>query len=136
MPVCLLDLSGKSRRKKPPYQLHQAFSVLYWKPKDSPLRREVLDLWERRNEASVRETLKPFLKATTKSSTTSSEKLVFHIAVMRWKCSLLTPEELAMLQDWIKKQQKDRKKAQALPWSSEAAEHGDKQFAENVHIQR
>ena len=132
----VLDLSGKSGRKKPPYQLHQAFSVLYWKPQDSPLRREVQDLWERRDEDPVRETLKPFLKETAKTSMTRSKRLMFHIAVMRWKCSLLSPEELAALQDWINEQQKARKKESELPWSSEANEYGDALFSENAHIQR
>ena len=43
----VLDLSGKSKRKKRPYQLYQAYSILYWQLKDSPLRHEVEDLWTR-----------------------------------------------------------------------------------------
>jgi hypothetical protein len=31
------DITGRGARKKPPYQLHQAFSVVNWRPKDSPL---------------------------------------------------------------------------------------------------
>ena len=130
-----LDLTGRSKRKKPPYQLHQAYSILHWKPQDSPLRREVQDLWERRNEDSVRETLKPFLGKTAQARTKASEKLVFHVAVMRWKCSLLNPAELATLQDWINKQQKARQKARTLPWSAEGDEYGDKQSTENTYIQ-
>jgi hypothetical protein len=83
----------------------------------------------------VRDLLKPFLKEAAKASTTSSEKLVFHIAVMRWKCSLLDPDELNTLQDWIDEQQTARQKAQAPPWSAEANEYGDELFAENSHIQ-
>lgn len=132
----VLDLSGKSKRKKPPYQLHQAYSILHWKPQDSPLRLEVQDLWNRRNEDSVRESLRPFLKEAAKSSTTSSEKLLFHIAVMRWKCSLLNSDEITTLQDWIDEQQKARRKAQGLAWSEEADEYGDDLFTENNHIQR
>lgn len=67
---------------------------------------------------------------------TSSEKLVFHIAVMRWKCSFLRPDELATLEDWINEQEKVRLKAQTLPWSAEGDEYGDGLFADNTHIQR
>lgn len=132
----VLDLSGKSRRKKRPYQLHQAFSILYWRPLDSPLRDEVEDLWTRRTEDSVHDILKPFLKETADAVTSTSQKLIFHMAVMRWKCSLLTSEELATVQDWIDNNQKLAEKTQALPWSMEAAEHGDDLLAENTYIQR
>ena len=131
-----LDLSGKSRRKKPPYQPHQAFSIIYWRPKDSPLRREVEDLWARRNEDSVHEMLKPFLNDAVKSSTSTSEKLLFHMAVMRWKYSLLNLDERTALHNWIAEQRTSKGTARALPWSEEAVEHGDDLFAENVHIQK
>ena len=111
------------------------YSVLHWKPQDSPLRREVRDLWERQNEDSVWETLKLFLGKTAQATTTASEKLLSHIVVMRWKCSLLNLDEVAMLQDWINEQQKVRQKAQTLPWSAEGDEYGDKQSAENTYIQ-
>lgn len=88
----ILDLSGKSSRKKPPYQLHQAYSVRYWRPNDSPLWLEVEDLWARRNEDAVCEVLDPFLKMTKPASGTASQKLLFHMAVMRWKCSLLNSD--------------------------------------------
>lgn len=78
----------------------------------------------------------PFLNEAAKSSTTSSEKLVFHVAVMRWKCSLLNADELATLRDWIEEQRKAKQNMQALPWSLEATEYGDELFAENNHIQR
>ena len=55
---------------------------------------------------------------------------------MRWKCSLLTAEELTTVQDWIDKQRKLKEKAQALPWSQEATKHGDNTLAENTYIQR
>ena len=47
------------------------------------------------------------------------------MAVMRWKCSLLTPDELATLHDWINGQRALKEKTRALPWSEEAIEHGD-----------
>ena len=131
----VLDLSGKSKRKGAPYQLHQAFSILYWRPQDSPLRLEVESLWIRRDEDSVHEILKPFLKEAVKTSTSTSEKLVFHMAVMRWKCSLLTTDGLTTLQDWVDEQHKSKEKIRSLPWSDEAGEHGDGLFAENTYVQ-
>lgn len=83
----------------------------------------------------MHEILKPFLKESTKTATSTSAKLVFHMAVMRWKCSLLNPNEIATLQDWIDVQHASKKKTQTLPWSEEAGEHGDEVFAENTHIQ-
>ena len=132
----VLNLSGKSKRKKPPYQLYQAYSILHWRPKDSPLRQEVEDLWARRNESSVQEVLKPFFKDTVKASTSTSPKLLFHIAVMRWKCSLMAPDELLVLQDWIQEQTMSKEAERAFPWLTEAAEHGDALFAENTYVQR
>lgn len=102
----------------------------------SPLRNEVKDLWDRRNETSVRETLKPFLNDTIKFLMSCSERLLFHMAVMRWKWTLLTPDELATLRNWIDEQQKSKGKAHAFPWSEEAGKHGDDLFAENTYIQR
>jgi len=55
---------------------------------------------------------------------------------MRWKCSLLTPDELATLHDWINGQRALKEKTRALPWSEEAIEHGDDLFAENTYTQR
>ena len=132
----VLNLSGNSKRKKPPYQLYQAYSICYWRPDGSPLRQEVEDLWARRTESSVQELLRPFFKDTVKASTSTSQKLLFHVAVMRWKCSLLGPDELAVLNDWIGEQAKSKEAARALPWMTEAAEHGDDLFAENTYIQR
>ena len=111
-------------------------SILYWRPTGSPLRREVEDLWARRNESSVYEMLKPFLKETVKASTSTSEKLLFHMAVMRWKYSLLTPDESAALHQWIDEQHALKDTTRALEWSEEAKEFGDCPFPENVHIQR
>ena len=82
------------------------------------------------------EMLKPFFKETAKALTTTSEKLLFHMAVMRWKCSILSSDERAELQGWINEQHKLKETARALPWSEEATEHGDNAFAENVYVQR
>jgi hypothetical protein len=131
----LLNLTGKSKRKTRPHQLHQAFSILYWQPSESPLRRELEELWEKRHKEEVRKMLSPFLKEAVKS-TSASEKLAFHMAVMRWKVSVLTTEELDVLHLWINEQRKLKERARVLPWEQEASEHGDTFFAENAYIQR
>jgi len=131
-----LDLTGRSRRKTRPYQLYQAFSILYWRPPESPLRQELNELWERRHEESVSEMLSPFLEEAVESSTSTSEKFVFHVAVMRWKVSTLADEELDVLRSWIKGQQKLKEQARVSPWMQEADEYDDALFAENAHIQR
>ena len=58
------------------------------------------------------------------------------MAVMRWKCSLLSPNELTTLQEWVNEQQRAREKVWVLPWSEEAREHGDEVFAENTYVQQ
>ena len=80
--------------------------------------------------------LSPFLQESLKSSNSLSEKLVFHMAVMRWKVNALTAEELTALNLWIDEQQKSKEQARMLPWMQEADEHDDLLFAENAHIQR
>ena len=128
-------MSGKSNHKKPPYQPHQAYSILHWRPKGSLLRLEVEDLWARRNEDSVQETLKLFLKETTKGPASTSEKLLFHMAVMRWKCSIMAPNEHTTLHNRIKEQKSSKEAMRTLPWSVEASEHGDGLFTENTYVQ-
>ena len=132
----LLDLTGKSKRKARPYQLYQAYSIRYWQPLESPVRRELVEFWEKRHEESVRSLLRPFLKDAVESSPSKSERLVFHMAFMRWKVDSLTPEELDELHSWIKEQQELKEQANQLPLSQEAEEYGDPLFAENSHIQR
>ena len=80
--------------------------------------------------------LKPYLKDAVRTSASTSEKLLFHMAVMRWKCSLLAPDKMTVLHNWIGEQQKLKDARRALPWSEEAFEHGDDLFAENTYIQR
>ena len=80
--------------------------------------------------------LKPFLNETAKTSSTTSEKLLFHMAVMRWKCSLLSQGERAEVHSWINDQKKLKEVVRTLPWSVEAGEHGDSLFTENSYVQR
>ena len=125
-----LDLTGRSARKKPPYQLHQAFSVLHWRPKNSPLRREVKDLWEKRQEDAVHQLLNPYIKGG--GNIVSLTRLHFHMTVMQWKCSMLSSDESATLYDWIDGQRALNER----PWAEETKACGDDLVAENQHIQR
>ena len=80
--------------------------------------------------------LSPFLKEAVTTTTATSERLIFHMAVMRWKVKALTTEELDVLRSWIDEQQRSKEKVRVLPWAQEANEHSDPFFAENAHIQR
>ena len=114
-----------------PLQFYQAYSICYYRPKPSPLRDEVGDLWEWRTQPSVIKPLKPFL---TPASLT--ERLEFHKAVMRWKCSLLTPEEEQEHLDWIAKNLADKEEAIKRPWKAMQETGADELAKENEHIQR
>ena len=80
--------------------------------------------------------LHQFLREAVKSLSTKSEKLVFHMAVMRWKVDALKSAELDKLHSWIDEQQKLKEQAHALPWLQEADEYADPHFTENSHVQR
>jgi hypothetical protein len=89
MPV--LDLAGKHSRKKPPLQAWQAYSILKYRPKDSPLRVEVVKLFEERTNSAVIAPLIPFFPSSTDFSTV--DFLTFLSAYMRERCTHLTAEE-------------------------------------------
>jgi len=126
----LLDLTGKAtRRKLTPYQLHQAYSIKYFRPTDSPLRKEVADLWNRRDEPDVADILTPFMKTDF-----AVNRLNFHNAIMRWKCSLLTQEEIQTLEDWIAESLHTKEEGIAKPWT--VGEGEDELSEENEYIQR
>ena len=109
----LLDLSGKSDQKITPLQFHHAFSVRYFRDPDSPLRQEVRGLWERRDHASVIKLLDGFWDPKQ-----PLEPLKFHNAVMRWKCSLLTPEQQQEHQEWIDRNTLEREEELKQPWKA------------------
>ena len=62
----------------------------------------------------------------------SLSQLQFHMAIMQWKCSLLSPNELVTVRSWIDEQQT----LSGCPWAMEASTYEDKLVAENQHIQR
>lgn len=130
-PKELLDLTGKTTRKPIPYQLHHAYSIRYYRDPNSPLRKEVDDLWDRREDKEVIEQLATFTKSDDLSS---DNRLSFHNAVMRWKCSLLTEEELQELEEWITNSLAEKEEAISKPWK--AGQDEGELSAENEYIQR
>ena len=118
-------MTGKSSRKPAPHQFHHAYSLCFYQPKDSPLRQEVEDLWNRRKEKSVIDQLTPFMNA----GDSCNRRLGFHNTVMRWKCSLLTDVERQELQDWIDKKVLEKEEETKQPWKA------TQYTAENDYIQ-
>ena len=131
-PKELLDLTGKAVRKPSPYQLHHAYSVRYFRPANSPLRKEVDDLWERQADKTVIDLLSPFLK----TDNSGDKQLNFHNAIMRWKCSLLNKEELQEMEDWIADAVLKKGEEISKPWKVGLGEDGDELSVENEYIQR
>jgi hypothetical protein len=125
-------LTGRSQRKPAPLQFHQAFSVRFFQPKDSPLRKEVDDLWKRRGEKEVIDLLAPFVP----TEDPPNSRLGFHNAAMRWKCSLLTEEEQQEHQDWIDEDAVEKEKSMNQPWKALQEVGDDELSAENQYIQR
>ena len=99
VPRAVLDVTGKSTRKKPPLQKWQAYSVLKYRPSDSPLRDEVGALYESRDEPTAISFLLPFLPPGTDLATV--HPLVFLSACMREHCTRLSAEEEEEVQAYI-----------------------------------
>jgi hypothetical protein len=129
-PKAVLDLTGGTRRKLAPYQFHHAYSIRFYRPKDSPLRELVSEYWERRKEKEIIDRLSPFI-----SNNNFDSPITFHGAVMRWKCSLLTDEECQEHQDWITQNLLEREKEEKQPWSATQGVGEDELTAENKYIQ-
>ena len=126
-----MDLTGKSARKPVPLQPYQAYSARYFQP-NSPLREEVDDLWNRREEQEVIDILSPFMVGEA----SHNRRLFFHNAVMKWKCSKLSEDEKEELQAWIEDEVDERWDAIKHPWKNPQVEEADELTVENQYIQR
>lgn len=113
-PDPLLDLSGKHARKKPPLQPWQAFSVLYFHPADSSLRREVDELFSQRNDAAVIGHLASYLPQDVNMNTV--QPLQFLSAVLRERCTRLSSEEEAKVKAYIQEQSLLAEEHRDKPW--------------------
>ena len=89
----MLNLSGKTSRKKPPLQKWQAFSVIYYCPTNSPLHHEVEALFDQRHDPSAVGYLTKFLPQDVDMKTV--EHLQFLLAFMRERCTRLSSGEEA-----------------------------------------
>lgn len=132
-PKAVLDLSGKGNRRPPPLQLHQAYSVRYFREDsdDSPLRKEVDGLWDNRKKPEVIELLSPFVL----SESDWENRMLFHNAVMRQKCSELDDDKKRELQDWAEEESKKRVELVSHPWGALQTDAVDELTAENQHVQ-
>jgi len=63
-------------------------------------------------------------------------RMLFHNAVMRWKCSLLSEEEKIELQKWIDDDIAKKWADIQQPWKSLQTDDIDEPTAENQYVQR
>ena len=124
-------MTGKGARRPSPLQDYQAYSVIHYQPEDSPLREEVEDLWARRKEKDVVDKLSPFMLKEKHTDT----RMLFHNAVMRWKCSLLSEDEQCKLWEWIENDTEKKWYMIQHPWKSFQDEEVDDLTAENQFVQ-
>lgn len=129
----VLDLSGKHSRKMPPLQKWQAFSIIYYRPPDSPLRIEARSLFEKRGHPAAIKHLAKTLPADADINTI--DYLVFLSAYLRERCTCLSKEEEKKVQDHIDKQESLAVELQDRPWSLDDDNENDPLLAENRYIQ-
>jgi hypothetical protein len=65
-----------------------------------------------------------------------NNRMLFHNAVMRWKCSLLNEDEKRDLQEWIDNDTQERLEAVQCPWKTSQATGMDDLTAENQYVQK
>ena len=110
----ILNLAGKGSHKKPPLQKWQAFSSLYYHPRDSPLHVEVQSLYDQCYDPSAVEFLSEFLPPDTDITTTDC--LTFFCTYSRECCTRLSSEEKEKVQVYIESQQLLAAERQDCPW--------------------
>jgi len=130
----LLDLAGRNTRKKPPLQKWQAFSALYYRPKDSPLRTEVKSLFDQRHEPTAVQFLADFLPPNTDIAKT--EFLIFLGAFLRNRCTHLSSDEEEQVQAYIEQQEQVAAEYRNQPWFAEDDYDDKPLLAENRYIQQ
>jgi len=62
-------------------------------------------------------------------------RMLFHNAVMRQKCSLLTEDEMDDLQAWIEEDTRQRLEGVQQPWKMGKSKDVSELTAENQHVQ-
>jgi hypothetical protein len=129
----LLDLAGRSTRRKPPLQKWQAFSSLYYRAEDSPLRTEVKSLFDQRHDPQVVGFLAEFLPPGTDIATV--DHLTFLGAFARERCNRLSNEEEERVQAYIEEQQMLAVEHHDRPWFLDDSYKDNPLWAENKYIQ-
>ena len=133
-PDALLDLSGKHSRKKPPLQTWQAFSVIYYRPTNSSLRREVDALFNRRNDTAAVSHLASYLPSDANMKTI--KRLQFLSAFLRERCTRLSDEESTKVHDYIQQQSALSEEHRDKPWFLDESYEDNPLLAENRFIQQ
>lgn len=62
-------------------------------------------------------------------------RMLFHNAVMRWKCSLLSEDEQRELQEWIDSDIESKWDLIQHPWKAHQGTDEDELTAENRYVQ-
>lgn len=130
----VLDITGKGSRKKPPLQQWQAFSTLYYRPLDSPLRKEAQELYEKRNDPIAISHLTQHIRHNINISTT--DYLTFLGAFLRERCTRLSSEEEDAVQQQIEEQQLLAADLRDQPWVLDDDFEDKPLLAENRYIQK
>lgn len=133
-PKPLLDLAGKNTRKKPPLQKWQAFSAVYYRPTNSPLRPEVKSLFRRRSEPTAVRFLADFFPPDADIATT--DFLTFLGAFSRERCTRLSREEEEEVDAYIEQQQLLAVEHRDRPWFLDDDYDDKPLLAENRYIQQ
>ena len=133
-PNSLLDLSGKHTRKKPPLQQWQAFSAIYYRPEDSPIRREVDALFNQRNDPAATAYLTSYLPSDTNMKTI--KRLLFLSAFLRERCTRLSSEEHTKVHAYIQEQSLLAEEHRDKPWFLDEDYEDKPLLAENRFIQQ
>ena len=120
-------------RKRPPLQKWQAFSVLYYRPVDSPLRTEARLLYGKRNDPEATGFLADFFPSNAKISTMSY--LTFLSVYLRERCSRLSEEEDQKVKAYIDEQESLAEELRDRPWSLKDDDEWDPLLVENRYIQ-
>jgi len=130
----LLDLAGANSRKKPPLQAWQAYSALYYRPKDSPLRAEVRALFEQRHNPDAVAYLADFLPPETDIG--AIDFLIFLGAFAQERCMYLSTDEEEVVRAYIEADQLLALERQDYPWRDDNDYEDNPLLAENRYIQR
>ena len=130
----LLDLSGKQTRKKPPLQPWQAFSIIYYRPTNSPLRREVDALFNQRNDSAAVKYLAKYLPPDVDMSTI--DRLRFLSAFLRERCTRLSSEEEVKVKAYIEEHSLQEGERRDQPWFLDDNYEDKPLLAENRFIQQ